>query len=374
MSMVAGEMKVSLIIPDMRGGGAERVWLTLADEFLSHGISVDLVLLEKAGELLSSVPRQAHLVSLDTKRFRKAVYPLVKYFRREKPDAVLVAMWPLTVVCVLASRLSGSGHAVAVSDHGILSEFFKHSGFLKKALLRLSIGIFYRLATARIAVSRGVANDLSKLGGLRADSIDVVYNPIVLQDAGNAGCDEAETIWGDRSKKRLLSVGSFKAEKNYHLLIRAFARLAAERDAVLTIVGDGPLRRSMVDLVGELGLEERVKLPGFIQAPESFYRSADLFVLSSDHEGFGNVIVEALSRGLPVVSTDCPGGPSEILDGGKYGELVPCGDTDGLALAMMRSLDKEHDPDLLMMRAREFSPAIAADQYLQILLGTNNAK
>ncbi len=163
-----------------------------------------------------------------------------------------------------------------------------------------------------------------------------------------------------------LSVGNLKPEKNQALLLRAFAALPRP-DARLMLLGSGPQEAPLRALAEQLGLAERVIFAGFQRDPAPFYAAADLFVLSSNHEGFGNVIVEALSHGLPVVSTDCPAGPAEILDGGTFGLLVPVGDAAALAEAMDAALDAPVDRDALVRRASDFAPDIAARQYLAVM-------
>lgn len=162
----------------------------------------------------------------------------------------------------------------------------------------------------------------------------------------------------------MLAVGSFKTQKNFPLLIRAFAQLPQSLKAKLIILGEGVLRPELEMLIQELGLQERVALPGFALDPSCWYRSADLFVLSSNWEGFGNVIVEALECGMPVVSTDCPSGPAEILANGRYGQLVPVGDATALAAAIQASLLEAHDHEALRRRAQDFAVPKIAEQYL----------
>ena len=193
-----------------------------------------------------------------------------------------------------------------------------------------------------------------------------IHNPVPsLPSCSVSRLNEAASFWKG-SEARILSVGNLKAVKNQALLIRAFARLASP-NATLMILGEGALRPELERLATELGVGNRVILPGFQSDPTPFYETANLFVLSSDYEGFGNVIVEALATGTPVVSTDCPSGPSEILEGGKWGRLTPVGDVDALAMAMKTALAEEHDPEALKRRAADFSPAIAARKYLDAL-------
>ena len=166
-------------------------------------------------------------------------------------------------------------------------------------------------------------------------------------------------------------MGTLKEQKDHRTLIRAFARLSRDFNAKLTILGEGPLRAGLESLIAELGLQSRVSMPGFVVDPYPWLRSADLFVLSSQYEGFGNVIVEALECGVPVVSTDCPSGPAEILENGRYGRLVPVDDVVALATAMSASLAELHDREKLMKRATAFSVRNISDQYLSYFFSGN---
>jgi glycosyltransferase involved in cell wall biosynthesis len=193
-----------------------------------------------------------------------------------------------------------------------------------------------------------------------------IYNPIpaAVQPAPEA-LATADAIWG-QGGPRILAVGNLKLQKNHALLLRAFATLP-RRDARLMLLGRGPEEANLRALATALGIADKVIFAGFHRDPAPFYATADLFVLSSDHEGFGNVIVEALSFGLRVVSTDCPAGPAEILQGGRYGRLVPVGDAPALAQAMDEALNAPVDRAALIRRAADFAPDIAARQYLELL-------
>lgn len=231
--------------------------------------------------------------------------------------------------------------------------------------LEPSVKLLYPLADARIAVSKGVANDVAALGSLDRASLTVIYNPAAVDPS--PGAAELPDPWRDTSGRRVLSVGTLKAVKDHATLIRAFAKVRNRTDATLVILGDGVLRLDLEHLIAELDLGGAVRLPGFKLDPWPWYRGADLFVLSSRSEGFGNVIVEALQCGVPVVSTDCPSGPREVLDDGKYGRLVPVGDAEALSVAMLDALGEQADRGPLRARAAEFSVEKAADRYLRIM-------
>jgi glycosyltransferase involved in cell wall biosynthesis len=181
-----------------------------------------------------------------------------------------------------------------------------------------------------------------------------------------AALAEAEKIWSCPPGKRILTVGSFKDQKNHQLLLRSFSQMISA-EARLMLVGTGQSEVNLRALAADLGIADRVIFAGFHPDPTPFYMTADLFVLSSDYEGFGNVIVEAMACGTPVVSTDCPSGPAEILENGRYGRLVPVNNPSALATAMRVALAETPDRAMLQKRAAEFSSAIAAQRYLDLL-------
>ncbi len=366
-------MRIAILLPDLRGGGAERVNLELAREFTRFDHRVIFVLMRAQGELLAEIQADCDIVDLGAPRIRQAYRPLRRWLKTQKPDVLLAGIWPLTVLAVMAA--AGLGCRVVVSDHNVLSKQYERWGKLQNLFLRLSIRLAYPRAAARVGVSEGVARDIEALGSLRAGSVEVIHNPIPPASDGTAeGIAHAEASWQPDKGKRILTVGSFKAVKNHPMLLRAFARLAEETDAQLILLGDGKMRSDLERLTIILGIADRVVMPGFVSDPSPYYRTADLFVLSSDIEGFGNVIVEALACGTPVVSTDCPSGPAEILDGGRYGALVPVGDETALVEAMRAELLAEHIPGRLRGRARDFAPEIAAARYLDLLRGSSRER
>jgi glycosyltransferase involved in cell wall biosynthesis len=356
---------IVIVLPDLSGGGAERLHVLLAKEWIARGIRVDFALMQRKGELLDVLPRDARAVDLGVDRIRQVVRPLSRYLRQERPDVVLAAMWPLTTATAAAWLLAGRPGALYLSDHNLLSisciEELGISPQLVGAVMRFS----YRFAHGIVAVSKGVKRDLHALSGLPASAIRVIYNPAATGVSARREDDTVrKRLWGDGFDRHILSVGKLKAVKDHATLLRAVAALPRSLNAKLTILGEGPLRPELEAIVRELDLADRVSLPGFALDPYPWMRTADVFVLSSKTEGFGNVIVEALECGLPVVSTDCQSGPAEILEGGRYGCLVPVGDAAALARAIEQSLLGRHDPQPLVERARAFSVPVIAEQYL----------
>lgn len=340
--------------------------LDVAHGLEAAGRSPTFALMRAEGDFLPEASASFPVVDLGCPRARQMPRALARYLREKRPDALLVAMWPLTVIVPLVARLSGFRGPIAVSEHGILSAQYSGWGRLHRLALRSSMMLGYRSASARIGVSQGVAADMAMLAGLPAGAIRVINNPVRnLQCPTHEQLAEAERLWCSGGP-RLLTVGSLKPVKNHALLLRAFATLQP-RDAKLMLLGQGQTEPVLRELVRELGVEDRVIFAGFHADPTPFYMTADRFILSSNSEGFGNVLVEALSCGLPVISTDCPTGPSEILAGGRFGNLARVGDANSLADAIHASLAAQPDRQLLKDRAAEFSLDIAAAKYLSAL-------
>lgn len=359
--------KIALLLPDLGGGGAERLSIVLAHEFARAGYAPEFALLQAKGELLAEARAAFPVHDLGSAQARAALPALARYLRQARPDGVIAAMWPLTAIAPIAARIAGLSAKVLICEHATLSQQYARWGLGHRLLLRASTFAAYRLASVRAGVSLGVCEDIAKLSGLPLSRFETIYNPIppaaVPTPAARAA---AEALWGAGGGPRILTVGSLKAQKNHALLLRAFAALPRP-DARLMLLGHGDHEAALRALAAELGIAERVVFAGFHHDPGPFYAAADLFALSSDYEGFGNVIVEALFFGLRVVSTDCPAGPAEILEGGRFGRLVPMRDAPALARAIDAALDTPADRAALIRRAGDFAPDIAARRYLELL-------
>jgi glycosyltransferase involved in cell wall biosynthesis len=364
---MTGEPKrLAFLLPHMWGGGAERVALRLIDDFIAKGYAVDLVLMKAEGKLLTLLPPQVRIIDLGTPRIRDVIAPLVRYLRATPLDGIQVSMWPLTVVGVLAHRIARSKARIVLSEHITLSRQYRHFNGFRRGLQRASIRFTYPLADARIAVSEQAADDLASVSGIRRNSVTVVYNPVERPAAAGSDDTAARKVWGDASTK-IISVGSLKAQKNQALLIEAFALLRRKRPARLVILGEGDLRPELEALIVARGLAGDVVLPGFFVDPWPFYATAQVFALSSDYEGYPLVMLEAMRSGLSIASTDCESGPREILDGGTYGRLVPCGDPAALAQGLADALDHPVDPAALQQRAEALSGQDTSDRYLRLM-------
>ncbi|MBW8312215.1 MAG: glycosyltransferase [Rhizobium sp.] len=340
--------------------------MSLARAWIARGFEVEFVLRQARGELMAELPEGASVVSLDAGRVRNAILPLARYLRRSPPQAMLAAMWPLTVVAVASARIAGFRGRLLGSEHSPLSLAYAGRGSLHRWFLSASQRWAYQRLDAVIGVSVGVANDLARSSGLSGDVFKVINNPAALGRVDSRS--EAPNELASSARPIFLTVGTLKRVKRQDLLIEAFSRLPPEGRGTLCIVGDGPERTALKARIQQLGLEGHVLMPGFVANPGPWYAAADVFVLSSEYEGFGNVIVEALEYGLPIVSTDCIAGPSEILDGGRYGTLVLVGNAGALAEGMQQALAAPLNRGALEARARDFELDVVADRYLDVLV------
>lgn len=361
-------MNISIVLPNLMGGGAERLHINLAKYWTSLGHSVEFVLLDKSGELLGLLPKEVTIHELKSKRIFQSLIPLIGYLRRKSPDVTISAMWPLTTVTIIAWLFSMKKGKLFVSDHTHLTNSRKEELKIPYLFLKLTIALTYPLATRIIAVSEGVRRDISKIGSIPKKRISTIYNPVSHGiPLKRISRDESLNIWKDTNSYRILSVGSLIEQKNFRYLIDSFSLLVKEHEAQLIILGEGPQRQLLEDQISSLNLEENITLRGFEIDTYPFYQSADIFVLSSKWEGFGNVIVESLECGLPVVSVDCQSGPSEILLNGKFGKLINIKE-DPLVLsqAILSSLKTKIDPEFLYSRSKDFRIDSIGKEYINL--------
>ena len=365
------KVQVSIYIPSLHGGGAERVMVALANGFAVRGVITDLVLAKAEGPYLSEVSRAVRIVDLGAERAIKSMAGLVSYLRKECPTAVLSALNHANVIALLARRIAGCTTRVVVSQRSTPSAQAFNNRSIRTWIECHSMRWFYPQADAIVSISHGVASDLTVFARISPQSITTIYNPIELAKIANLATEPIAHTWFEPgSPPVILGVGRLHKAKDFQSLIKAFAQVQMNRSVRLVILGEGELRPQLEAQADELGLHDVVDFPGFVKNPFKFMRSASLFVLSSAWEGFSNVLVEAMACGTPVVSTACPSGPSEILQDGKWGRLVPVGDVAALAQAMAAALDDPQPPDV-RIRAADFLLDRAVDAYLRVLLPEN---
>lgn len=361
----ADRPSLAIYLPDLSGGGAERLHVRLAPLFLAAGYRVTLLLDRVQGELLPTVTEGCAVVGLGAGRQLKALPKLASYLRREKPDILVANMEHMNVMAVLAKRLTRAKTRIVVTQHNAFSEQVRRPSWQFRILPALYKAVLPS-ADAVVCVSAGVADDLAAAASLPRAGMDVVYNGVVTADFEARAAQAVDHPWLDGSRPGVVAAGRLVPQKDFATLIRAFATVAPASAARLVIFGEGPLRGELDALIAQLDLRDRVELAGFTENLPALLRAADLFVLSSRFEGFGNVVAEALACGTPVVSTDCPHGPSEILEGGAFGRLMPVGSAEALASAILAELAAPTPPERCRHRGAQFSVQACADQYLAL--------
>lgn len=363
------EHKPSLVIylPNLASGGAERLHVQLAPEFVRAGFNVTFLLHRREGSLLPLVPEEVRIVSMDCGRTLKGLLPLAKFLKREKPDLLLANLGHNNIMAIWAAALSGSRTKIITSFHSVLSAETSRQANWQYRILPFLCRLFLRQADGTVAVSKGVAKDLNRVTGLPMERISVVYNPGVSTDFDRRMAEPVNHPWlTAKALPVVLAVGRLVETKDFATLLAAFAELCKTKPARLILLGEGPQHESLLHQAEALGIKDRVDMPGFVANPLPYMKQADVLAMSSRYEGFGNVLAEALACGTPVVSTDCPYGPAEILDHGRYGILVPVGDTSAMAKAMAQLLEHAPDREPLKERGREFTTLKTAQGYIDL--------
>ena len=348
-------------------GGVERSFALLVNAMVDLGIRVDLLLIKRNSPHLALVSPKVNCIALKSQRAATCSSEVAQYLSSRQPDALLVAKHRAIVAAARALRKAGY-HRPVVGVIGInTSASIAVKYWPNRFLWRLNMRRYYPHLTRLIAVSDGVNADLCGLARLPRDRVVTVRNPVVDDSLRALAEEPIGHPWvKDKNGPVIVSVGRLIHSKDYPTLIRAIA-LMSNRAARLMILGEGGDRPRLEQLIRELRLEDRVHLPGFVDNPFSWMRAAQVFALSSVIEGSGNVLVEAMALGTPVVTTDCPSGPAEIVDGGRLGYLVPMQDPVALAAALDKALAQPIDKEQLIEATRMFEAAESARHYLQVL-------
>jgi glycosyltransferase involved in cell wall biosynthesis len=361
------EKTIGLFTPTLEMGGVEQVRIHLAREFLDRGYRVDLVVGQKRGILVDSVPESANIVNLNAQLTRFGILGIIpgltKYFKTNSPDIFMSGMNHVNLPAIISWKLSFAPTKLIVSEHNPPDELRS----IKNRIVSMLVRSLYPLVPEIVAVSTGVARSMSQEYDLPQEQINIIYNPVDIDEIQDLADEDIAHPWFQNCESPIIiGAGRFHPQKNFQSLLRAFSIIRSEKDAKLVILGDGQEKPELVQLAKELDITDSVWFPGMVDNPYKYMARSSVFVLSSKWEGFGNVITEALACGCPVVSTDCPTGPREILEDGKYGYLVPVGDDQALAKAVNSSLQEQTDRDRLLHRAQDFSLQNIVDQYEEL--------
>ncbi|MDE0033640.1 MAG: glycosyltransferase [Deltaproteobacteria bacterium] len=399
-------MHITLVIPDLKGGGAERMVLNLAQGLIDRGHGIDIVLMRPLLDYVEEVPDDARLFYVDPVRGRSTIRDvaspsarlqhlsqsaggvnwldtarafdwdllrcrpdlkllnraraIASYIARETPDCVLPSLPRAKAATLMAARF--------LPEHPPIVPIVHNNYERRRPRDRNRLRHLAPHAAHFVGVSRGAAERLAAVVGVPQERITTIYNPVVTPALRKGAADPAPHPWlRDSATPVVLSAGRLEKAKDFPTLIKAFARLATRRPCRLIILGEGKQRENLQGLVHKLELDDRVVLPGWVDNPFAYMARASVFVVSSTYEGLSMVLVEALACGCPSVSTDCPSGPAEVLRDGKLGALVAVGDEDGLAKAVEQVLDDPPEKRVLQRRAEDFSVNVAATAYERLI-------
>ncbi|WP_171908139.1 glycosyltransferase [Natrialba sp. SSL1] len=349
----------------MSGGGAEKIILNIAKELSNRGHDVDLVLVNATGPYMQNIPDCINIIDFGCSRTLYSLPKLVIYLRDESPDALLATLNHANLVAIWSKIISRTPSQLLIRQSDIPSKNTLDSK--KEQVIHKLMRIFYPYSDEIIVMSNMGNEDLSSNYSINDDKISIIHNPVNVKNILEMK-EESAGVPDFNSEFVISSAGRLAEEKDFSTLIESFYYLQQSLDVELVILGEGEKRDELEQLTNQLGIEEQVSFPGFVDNPYKYISRSDVFVLSSKWEGFGNVLVEALVCETAIVSTNCPGGPNEILQKGKYGKLVPVGDSEALAKAIQESLFSPIDKNHLQDRGMDFSIESKVDEYEQLLL------
>lgn len=359
--------KIAIVTPSLNGGGAEKVAVNLANYYAETGCSVDLVTFSLSGPYKALVSSKVKIVDLKVSRLRYAFFKIRSYLKHNTGAVIISVIRDSNVIVGLASvglKVKFLAFREASTINGVLK-----LGFCKRSLYINLMRLSYKFAAVVIANSDDTKIDLVNLNITKSSNTTVIGNPVLVDDYLKLANEKVNEEWlYDESLKVVLAVGRLHALKNFSFLISVFRDVyKVNNSARLMIVGEGQEKSRLLDLISAQGLSGAVKIVDFQTNIYPYYQNSDVFALTSEWEGFGNVLVEALAVGLPIVSTNCPGGPKMILKNGQYGSLVPVGDREFYIQELIRALENSTKRKDSIIYASNYTVENVAEKYLETI-------
>ena len=359
--------KIAIFVSFSGEGGVERMIAHLCEGFLAAGLAVDLLLIKDRGSALKLVPPAVKQIKLGD-HATTCLPRLVSYLKDERPAALLSSKHRANQIAILARALAKVETRLLVKIETNLTASLAPQNWFKRTLFTRQLRLFYPHADGVIGVSQGVTDDLHQLIGGAPAFFHTVYNPVLPKDLAARAQEPITYPWLGGEVPVVIGAGRLTRQKDFATLLRALALVLQERPVRLLLLGDGPERGRLEALATELGIGAAVDFHGFVANPFPYIARSNLFALSSAWEGFGNVLVEAMALGVPVVSTDCPSGPREILHDGALGPLVPVADPAALAAAILATLAAPRSRQELIAATAPYTIAQSAREHLALLL------
>jgi glycosyltransferase involved in cell wall biosynthesis len=359
--------RVTFFYGSFRPGGVERIRALLISEFANNGFIVDVVVVNGTGEFRPADSEKVKIFDLQSRSASQCFPKYLQYLRIHRPDVIISSQTHHNLIAIIGKIITGFPKRLYITEHIHLSASSMNQANWKQKMRPFIAKVFYHFATGVIAVSQQIKDDLVSVG-VPSQMITVLNNPIDLEAVRNSAIEPVITPFPDQAMyPTIISVGRLVKQKNFSDLILCVAKVKTQIAIRAIIIGDGPEKQSLQNLIDTLGLSDEVKLVGYLKNPFPYISNSQLFVLSSKWEGFPNVLVESLACGCPIVSTDCMSGPAEILADGKFGRLVPVGDIDSMSSTIIAELENPHPRQLLLERAQEYSVNKIYPQYLDLI-------
>jgi len=366
------DINVLFVLSSLGGGGAERVAVNVVSALHGQGFNFSLALMKNEGVYFEEIPSGIQVYDLEKGNgialpvSIRRVVNLTNLVSRLKPEIVLSFLWSCNIRAILAKFFSSSKAKFIISERTYIEKD------VRRLQDKVGIAFTYRFADKIIAVSEGVRDGLIKYFKVLPDRITTIYNPFDLEEIKKKAGEPLPAEFRNLSRPWVVSAGRLSYEKNYSFLLKAYAEYKkVSGEGTFIIMGKGEMEDELKTIARKLGIENSVYWAGFQKNPYSIMKNSDVFVLGSHYEGFPNVIVEAMATGVPVISTDCPSGPSEIITNYLNGILVPVNDTEKLCKAILEVLK---NPDLRQKliaegykRAADFSLDKIIPQYRNLL-------
>jgi glycosyltransferase involved in cell wall biosynthesis len=374
-------MKVLFIVPSLVAGGAERQIIYLMKGLLERGITPSIFMLDPVGVFLDEIPDgvkvylpnsdrpsdQSSNLVIHHRNLLNTIWQIIRVVYKENPDILYSRHWPtkiptafagwLTRKKVVLSEADSLKHSIAYKDTGKASSYLKN--------------IACRLADVVVTVSQGVADSLDQLFKINSKT-RVIYNGLDLEEIEKKSREEVTHPWVNQAQPIVVAVGRLVNQKGFSYLLEAVKLVNTKLSVRLFIIGDGELKQKLKKQTEELGIKDKVDFLGVKNNPFAYMARCDLFVLSSLYEGLPNVLIEAMALGLPVISTNCPYGPSEIIEDGRNGVLIPVGNPQAISAAVLRVLGDEQLRERLKAeakrRAKDFSLDKMISDYTELFL------
>ena len=350
--------KVAFLSYDFRIGGAEKTVVNLIPQFLNAGYAVDLILLQQSGAFLEKLDSRTNIISLNKAHVSNCIPAMTSVFRSEKPDVIISSQTHINIAAILAKKLSGSDARLILTEQNTISVNNQAKGGKEGLLVRIAAKL-YPFADDIVVVSKGAAKDLVRTIHVNPVKVHTIYNPIDIQEISSACKLQPDEPWCEnRTSPLLIAIGRLEPQKNFSFLLDVFDDVRKKQDCRLIILGEGTERPALEAKAAALGISDHLRMPGAKKNPYQYIAHSDIMLCTSLYEGFNIAVAESLACGTPVISVDCPYGPGEILDGGKFGILTPPGDKNALVHAVIQAIDDRSvlpDKVTLIKRASVFS-------------------